>query len=85
MPEGHLLGDHAAHRRSRDVRAPDAQLVHQPGHVLGHVRHRIGDVRSSALSRASIVEGDDVELGGKGGDVERPGGVVAAPAHDEDE
>ena len=34
------LGDHPAHRGADDVGALDAEVVHQPDRVVGHVAQR---------------------------------------------
>ena len=37
-----FLGDHAAHRRADQMRRLDAERVHQPDRVLGHVAQLVG-------------------------------------------
>ena len=41
MPRRQQLGDHAAHRRTDDMRAFDAQRIHQSHRVLRHVVQRV--------------------------------------------
>ena len=85
VPKGELLRDHAAHRGAADVRAPDPERVHQPDHVRGHPRDRVGRLRHVALAGAPVVERDHAMLGREGRRLQRPRGVVTAPAHDQHE
>ena len=52
---GHMLGDHAAHRKPYDVSARLAQMVQQIHSILRHVRQRIG----GSEGRIPVGGGDD--------------------------
>ena len=85
VAQGQLLGDHPAHRGAADVGAADPERVQQARHVGGHAGDGVGRGRHVALAGAAVVERDHAMLGCEGGRLQRPRGVVPAPAHDEHE
>jgi hypothetical protein len=81
--ERQLLGDHSTHRHTDHVRSIDAERVHEPERIPRHHPGRVGVIGSVGPAHAAVVECDHSILGGQGAHLERPGRVIAAEAHDQ--
>lgn len=77
-----LLGDRAAHRCANDVRPLDPERVHQPDRVIGALPHVIVTCARPGLAHIAVVEGDDAELAGEGGDLLIPARPVSPESVD---
>ena len=62
MGEGQFLGDHPTHRMACDVDVLYADLVQQPGSVLGHLADAVGTVGGGTASHAPVVKGNYLEF-----------------------
>src|SRR6185437_5196072 len=77
--------DGTARRMADDVRAGDAERVHELDDVHRHALDRVGDPAVIALADATVVVQHDIEGLGESRDVIAPiGGVTVEPADEDD-
>ena len=85
MRERELLRDRAAHRRADDVRALDAERVHQRRGVLGEVLDAVLARRRLRLPDAAVVERRDAPAVAQARDLIDPARALVGEAGDEDD
>ncbi len=66
VPDGQLLGHHAAEGDAEHEAVVPADGVEQRGGVVGEVRHGVRPGRHAALPQAALVVGQDLEVLGQG-------------------
>ena len=85
MIDRNFLHDSAAHRDAVDMRALDADSIHQADSVVGEELGRIGPVRTISTSSAAIVEAENLEVLRKMFDLTHPGPRVTGKPPNMDE
>jgi len=85
MIDRNFLHDSAAHRDAVDVRALDADFIHQADSVIGEELGRIGPVRAIGTSRTAVVEAENLEVLSKMFDLTHPGPRVTRKPPNMDE
>ena len=68
MAQHQLLRDHSAHRHAVDMGAGDAEVVEQPGGVVGHLHDGVRSRRLVASPGAAVVVVDGAKAAQNGND-----------------
>src|ERR1700739_2401681 len=85
MIDRDFLHDPATHRDAVDVRALDANRIHQANSIVGKELGRIGPVRAIGTSRTAVVEAENLEVLSKMFDLTHPGPRVTRKPPNMDE